>query len=99
MAIDQTNIALDIAVRTVNAAGRFLDVLNSLEEELEHGMCAGLNFTDYDSDFIESEELKHLDGAVLNKLLAQATPNIRTYIESTMAGTQTYEQLLYRVRR
>ena len=99
MAIDQTNVALDIASRSVQAAGDFMDALEVLEEELEHGLRAGLNMTDYDSELSESGELKHVDGAVFNKLMATAVPDIRAYLEATSTGGDTYEALFYKVKR
>lgn len=99
MAINQTNVALDIASKAVAQAGKMLDALAVLEELLEHGLRADLNMTDYNAQFAESSELQHVDGATLNALLAIVTPGIRAALEGGMAGANTWEAVLYKARR
>lgn len=98
MAIDQTNVALDIASKAVAKAGQLVDALADLEELYKHGQRAGLNMVDYDAAF-EASDLKHVNGATLNKLLAVVTPAFRAWLVAQTSGADTYEAILYKARR
>jgi len=99
MAINQTNVALDIASRAVAATDRLLDALAVLEELYQHGSQAGLNMINYDANFAASAELQHVDGATLNKVLAVVASGIRSTLTTQQSGGQTWEAILYKARR
>ena len=99
MAINQTNIALDIASKTVAATGKLLDALAVLEELYDHGAAAGLNMVNYNVQLAESAELQHVDGATLNSVLAVVVPGVRANLIAQSSGGITWESILYKARR
>jgi uncharacterized protein (DUF849 family) len=99
MAVVQTQIALDIAERTVQKVTQLLNILNEIEEEMEHAAEAGLNFNNFDTDFAATTALQHIDGSVLNKLKNNISPDLRTYLETTLSGAKSYLKILYEISR
>ena len=100
MAIDQTEVAKNIASTTVQQAERFVKALEILELLYKQGSLSGINMTDYDNVFLNgaedaSPELMHVDGSTLNKVLADVVVDFRTWLQTETAGGKTYEQLLY----
>lgn len=99
MAIDRTNIALDIASRGVVLAGQLENTIESLNALLEWGLSAGLDLTNYDEEFAASSELKHVDGLTLNWLFGVIAPNIKQYMEQTFVSGSSYRAILQKSRR
>jgi hypothetical protein len=97
MAIDQTNVALDIAARAVQQATALLEAFEELEDILTHATQAGINMTSFDAALAESS-VKHTDGATINKL-AVIIPALQTYLNGTSTGGTTYKQVLYKLRQ
>lgn len=97
MAIDQTNVALDIASKAVQASTNLLEALEELEDILTHATAAGISMVAYDAAIGESS-VKHTDGATINKL-AVLVPALLTYLNATSTGGTTYKQILYKLRQ
>lgn len=97
MAIDQTNVALDIAVRAVQNATAFIEAFEELENLLTHATEAGVNMVSYDAALATSS-VKHVDGATINKL-AVLVPALKTYLNATSVTGTTYKQVLYKLRQ
>lgn len=97
MAIDQTNVALDIAARAVEQATNLVEALEELEDILSHATAAGISMVNYDAAIGESS-VKHTDGATINKL-AVLVPALLTYLNATSTGGTTYKQILYKLRQ
>lgn len=97
MAIDQTNVALDIASKAVQGATKFLEALEELEDILTHATAAGISMVNYDPALAESS-VRHTDGATINKL-AVLVPALLTYLNATSTGGTTYKQVLYKLRQ
>lgn len=97
MAIDQTNIALDIASRACQQATNFVEALEELEDILTHATAAGISMVAYDAAIAESS-IKHTDGATINKL-ATILPALLTYLSGTSVSGTTYKQVLYKLRQ
>lgn len=97
MAIDQTNVALDIASKAVQGATNLLEALEELEDILTHATAAGISMVNYDAALAESS-VKHTDGATINKL-AVLVPAVLTYLNATSTGGTTYKQVLYKLRQ
>lgn len=97
MAIDQTNVALDIAAKAVQQATNFIEALEELEDILTHATAAGISMVAYDAALGESS-VKHTDGATINKL-AVLIPALLTYLNATSTGGTTYKQVLYKLRQ
>ena len=79
MAIDQTDVALNIGSKTVDATVKFLDAIEALQSLEDQRVAAGLTLTDFDADYATSS-LKHLDGAALNAILNTSIPAIWTFM-------------------
>lgn len=97
MAIDQTNVALDIAARAVQHTTSFLEALEELESVLNHATQAGISMVNFDAALATSS-VKHTDGATINKL-AVLIPALQTFLNSTSTGGTTYKQVLYKLRQ
>lgn len=97
MAIDQTNVALDIAAKAVQEATKLTEALEELEDILTHATAAGITMVNYDAA-IEASSVKHTDGATINKL-AVLVPALLTYLNATSTGGTTYKQVLYKLRQ
>lgn len=97
MAIDQTNVALDIAAKAVQEATKLTEALEELEDILTHATQAGISMTAFDVAIGESS-VKHTDGATINKL-AVIIPALLTYLNATSTGGTTYKQVLYKLRQ
>ena len=79
MAIDQTNVALNIATKAIDSTIKFLDAIAELQALEEQRAAAGITLTDFDADFATSA-VKHVDGASLNAVLNTSIPAIWTFI-------------------
>lgn len=102
MAVDQTAIALDITSRVVDKVTRLLNTIDEIEEEVRHADEAGINFNNFDTDFAESGELKHIDGSLINKLKNDVfgdAAGVRNFLSTTDSGSKSYEKILYEIRR
>lgn len=97
MAIDQTNVALDIASKAVQQSTNFVEALEELEDILTHATAAGISMVNYDAAIGESS-VRHTDGATINKL-AVLVPALLTYLNATSTGGTTYKQVLYKLRQ
>lgn len=97
MAIDQTDVALNIASKAVQASTNLLEALEELEDILTHATAAGISMVAYDGAISESS-VKHTDGATINKL-AVLVPAVLTYLNATSTGGTTYKQILYKLRQ
>ncbi len=96
MAIDQTNVALTIADKSVQQTTLFLEALEELEDILTQATQAGINMANYDAAFATSS-IKHVDGATINKL-AVIIPALQTFLNGTSTGGTTYKQALYKIK-
>ncbi len=96
MAIDQTNVALDIAAKAVDQTTRFLEAFEELEDILLQATQAGINMTSFDAALAESS-VRHVDGATINKL-AVVIPALQTFLNGTSTGGTTYKQALYKIK-
>lgn len=100
MAIDQTNIALDIASRGVQLAGTLQQTLEELEDLLAWGVAAGLDLSEYDAAFAESPELQHVDGQTLNRLFGAVAPGVINFLDTTeVNGGDSYTDIVQKARR
>lgn len=97
MAIDQTNVALDIAAKAVQQATNLVEALEELESVLNHATQAGVSMVNFDAALATSS-VKHTDGATINKL-AVLIPALQTFLNSTSTGGTTYKQVLYKLRQ
>lgn len=79
MAIDQTDVALNIASKTVTSAANLLDAIAELEALEAQRVAAGITLPDFDADYATSG-VKHVNGASLNAVLNTSIPLIWTYI-------------------
>ena len=75
MAIDQTDVALNLASKTVDATVKFLGAIEAIQSLEDQRAAAGLTLTDYDAAF-ETSGIKHMDGAALNAILNTSIPAI-----------------------
>lgn len=97
MAIDQTNVALDLAAKAVQQATNLVEALEELESVLNHATQAGISMVNFDTALAASS-VKHTDGATINKL-ANLIPALQTFLNSTSTGGTTYKQVLYKLRQ
>lgn len=98
MAIDQTNVALDIASKVIQQATNFIEAFEEMEDLLTHATQSGINMTSFDEALSASPEIKHTDGVTINKL-AVIIPALQTYLNATSTGGTTYKAVLYKLRR
>jgi hypothetical protein len=96
MAIDQTNVALNIASKTVQATTQLLEAFEELEDILTQATQAGINMTAFDAALATSD-VKHVDGATINKL-ATIIPALQTWLAGNSVTGTTYKQALYKIR-
>lgn len=96
MAIDQTQVALTIADKTVQATTQFLEAFEELEDLLTQATQAGINMANFDAALATSS-VKHVDGAAINKL-AVIVPALQTYLAGQSTGGTTYKQALYKIK-
>lgn len=104
MAINQENIALQIAEQGVAQAGALITALNRLLELQKWGTKAGINLMGYDSNIGESPDLMHTNGAYLNKLIGKMAPDLASWLETQStnvngAGSRTFEEIINQCRR
>lgn len=100
MAIDQTNVALDIAAKGVTNASKIQNALEEMEDLLAWGLDAGLSLANYDDDLAAAPELQHVDGATLNTLFGTVIPAVIAFLDAeTTAGGDTYTEVIQRARR
>lgn len=79
MAIDQTNVALNLGSKTVDAAVKFLDAIEALQSLEEQRDTVGLDLSDFDTIYAASA-IKHMDGADLTAILFTSIPAIWTFM-------------------
>lgn len=98
MAIDQTTVALNIASKGVDSATRIADDIALAENLLAHGLAAGISMTNFDSA-LETSSIKHVNGATVNKFFANVVPGIRDFLKNNSVGGETYESILYKMKK
>jgi len=96
MAINQTNVALNIASKTVQSTTQFLEAFEELEDLLTQATQAGINMVTYDADLAVSD-VRHVDGATINKL-ATIIPALQTWLAGQTVSGATYKAALYKIR-
>ncbi len=79
MAVDRTDVALNIASNTVASATNLLDAIAELQALEAQRVAAGITLTDFDADYATSG-VKHVNGASLDAVLNTSIPAIWTYI-------------------
>lgn len=79
MAIDQTDVALNLGSKTVDAAVNFLDAIEALQSLEDQRIAAGLTLTDFDDAYADSG-IKHVDGAALDAIINTSVPAIWTFM-------------------
>ena len=75
MAIDRTDVALNLGSKTVDATVKFLDAIEALQSLEEQRGSAGVTLTAFDAAFASSS-IKHMDGASLDAILNTSIPEI-----------------------
>jgi hypothetical protein len=79
----------------INNLDKSITIVKSLQDETEKLMSSierynelqsqinatGISFTDYDAQYAEQTNLKHIDGNVINAVLTQFG-NIKTYLDT-----------------
>ena len=99
MAIDQTNIALDIAAKGVANAGNIQNALEEMSDLLEWGLAAGISLANFDDDLAGSPELQHVDGLTLNQLFGTVIPGVIAYLDANEVNGSTYAEIIQKARR
>lgn len=79
MAIDQTDVALNLGSKTVDATVKFLDAIEALQSLEEQRDTVGLNLSDFDVALAKSS-IKHMDGADLTAILFTSIPAIWSFM-------------------
>lgn len=82
MAVDQTQKALNMASATVAAVDAFMKAFEKLEALEAERAGAGMNLLAFNTQFLEVDSIKHVDGTKLNSVLATSIPAIRTFIDT-----------------
>lgn len=96
---DQTNVALIIASREVEAVTKFMDALDEMEAILAHAKGAGLNMVDFDEALSQQSRTAHISGQSFNRAFNVVTPAIRIALQAGVVGDDTYEDILFSVKR
>lgn len=81
MAIDQTDVALNLGSKIINASIKFLEALEALEILEAQRIDTGIVLGDFDTDY-ENSSIKHVDGASLIAVTGTSIPAIRTFIDT-----------------
>lgn len=79
MAIDQTDVALNLGSKTVDAAVKFLDAIEALQSLEGQRVSAGLTLADFDDAYAASG-LKHVNGAALDAIINTSIPAIWAFM-------------------
>ncbi len=79
MAIDQTDVALNLGSKTVDATVKFLDAIEVLESLEDQRDTVGLNLSGFDTAY-ENSAIKHMNGADLTAILFTSIPAIRAFM-------------------
>lgn len=79
MAIDQTDVALNMGSKTVDAAVKFLDAIEELESLESQRDTIGLTLSSFDAAFALSG-IKHVNGTSLTDILFTSIPAIRAFM-------------------
>ena len=98
MAINQENVALDIASQLVATAGNLINAVEEFTDLLAWALDAGINMTDHDAALEASGELQHVDGATINRL-ATLIPALNTHLDTNTIATLTSREWLQKIRR
>lgn len=96
MAINQENVALDIAAKAVQETTKFIEAFEELEDILTQATQAGISMVNFDAALAESS-VKHVDGATINKL-GVIIPALQTWLAGQSTGGTTYKQALYKIK-
>ncbi len=80
MAIVQTNKALNMASKIVNAADKFMAALEDLQDLEDERVASGLTLVNFDTDYAASGDLQHIDGVALNDVINTSIPAIITFM-------------------
>lgn len=99
MAIDQTNIALDLASELVQLDTQLVELINEINAKVTHFTQSGINFTNFETNFATSGELMHVDGATLNRLTNTIMPALNTWLTTTLVGGKSYWKVLHEISR
>lgn len=79
MAINQSDVALNLGSKTVDAAVKFLDAIEALQSLEEQRIAAGLTLTAFDAIFAASS-IKHMNGAALDAIINTSIPAIWSFM-------------------
>ncbi len=93
MAVDKTQKALNLASRTITATTKFMVALEDLLDLNTERSNGNIDLTDYDAEYLLHDNLKHVDGAMLNAVLSTSIPAI----DGFMTGA-SHDDNLQRVR-
>lgn len=99
MAIDQTNIALDMGSKTVNAVDNLMEAIEELQSIEDQRIAAGIDLTDFNDDFVNSG-ISHVDGVSLNAVLNTSIPEIWKFTTGDVTAVlgQQHDDNLQKVR-
>lgn len=99
MAIDQTDVALNLGSKTVDAAAKFLDAIEALQSLEAQRIAAGLTLTDYDTTYAGSG-IKHVNGAVLDAIINTSIPEIQKFMTGDVTAVlgQQHDDNLQKAR-
>lgn len=79
MVIDQTDKALNVGSKTVNAVEKFMKAIEELRALEDERSASGLTLSGFDAAFMDSS-LKHVTGADLDAVLKTSIPAIWTFM-------------------